>query len=96
MPRDHCIDGSNHDDIDVFNLLAGGEQDYARNLSFLVGAPTLWQHEIRKTETGITKPSLILGLPLKHSLGIPLAMTADIMHLVMNISHLLLSLARHK
>ena len=45
-----------------------------------------------KTETGLTKPPLILGLDPSHLLGVPLCMTTDIMHLAGNISDLLISL----
>lgn len=94
MPRDHCNERSNHDDIDVFNLPTTGQQTYATNLFHLVAAPNLRQLDLRKTETGITKPPLILGLHPSHSLGIPLSMTTDVMHLVMNLSILLISLWR--
>lgn len=92
MPQDCCINGSNHDDINVFNLPSGGEQDYVSNLSTLVASPNVQQYDAQKTKTGITKPPIILGLTPGHSLGIPIAMTTDIMHLVMNMSTLLISL----
>jgi hypothetical protein len=94
MPRDHCVEGSNHDDIDVFNLPSSGHENYARNLFMLVSSPNPRQFDLRKTQTGITKPPLILGLNPSRSLGIPLSMTTDIMHLVMNLSVLLIGLWR--
>ncbi|KIK18627.1 hypothetical protein PISMIDRAFT_76549, partial [Pisolithus microcarpus 441] len=54
--------GSNHPDINIFELPLGGSGDYAHNLLQLVSAPTQQQWNIWKTETGITKPPLILGL----------------------------------
>ena len=45
-----------------------------------------------KTETSLTKPSLILSLDRARSLGVPQCMTTNIMHLSGNISDLLISL----
>ncbi|KIM56274.1 hypothetical protein SCLCIDRAFT_133017, partial [Scleroderma citrinum Foug A] len=50
------------------------------------------QWDKKKTETGLTKPPLILALSPARSLGVPLCMTTDIMHLAGNISNLLISL----
>lgn len=47
-----------------------------------------------KTETGLTKPPLILRLDPKRSLGVPLSITTDTMHLAGNLSNLLISLWR--
>ncbi|KIK15155.1 hypothetical protein PISMIDRAFT_16720 [Pisolithus microcarpus 441] len=52
------------------------------------------QWDMRKMETGITKPPLILGLNYSRSLGVPLCMTTDLMHLAGNLSDLLISLWR--
>ena len=93
-PQGNCTPGSDHPDIDVFQLPLGGSGDYAHNLACLVSAPSQWQWDIRKTETGITKPPLILGLSPAQSLGVPLCMTTDLMHLAGNLSDLLISLWR--
>ncbi|KIK11719.1 hypothetical protein PISMIDRAFT_19302 [Pisolithus microcarpus 441] len=45
-------------------------------------------------ETGITKPPLLLGLKPSRSLGVPLCMTTDLMHLTGNLSDLHISLWR--
>ena len=91
-PRDHVAEGSNHPDIQVFNLPPGGSSDYSVNLNKIVAVPNLMQWDKMKTETGLTKPSLILGLDCAHSLGVPLCMTTDIMHLASNILDLLIFL----
>ncbi|KIK29823.1 hypothetical protein PISMIDRAFT_88326 [Pisolithus microcarpus 441] len=93
-PRDSSVPGSDHPDIDVFQLPLSGSGDYAHNLARLISAPSQRQWDIRKTETGITKPPLILGLDPSRSLGVPLCMTTDIMHLAGNLSDLLISLWR--
>lgn len=64
------------------------------NLTHLIFSPNQHQFELRQTEMGITKVPLILGLDLRHSLGVPLCMTPDIMHLTANLSDLFISLWR--
>ncbi|KIK17012.1 hypothetical protein PISMIDRAFT_112278, partial [Pisolithus microcarpus 441] len=93
-PQGNCAPGSDHPDIDVFQLPLGGSGNYTHNLMRLVSAPSQRQWDIRKTETGITKPPLILGLDRCRSLGVPLCMTTDVMHLAGNLSDLLISLWR--
>jgi len=80
--------------VNVFWLPLGGSGDYAHNLERLISSPSQRQWDICKTETGITKPPLILGLKPARSLRVPLCMTADLMHLASNLSDLLISL-RH-
>jgi len=61
-PQGNCAPCSDHPDINVFQLPLGGSGDYAHNLERLISAPSQRQWDIRKTETGIMKPPLILGL----------------------------------
>lgn len=91
-PRDRCTVGSDHADINIFDLSAGGSDAYTENLMHLTASPNQTQYEAWKTETGITKLPLILGLPSTRSLGVPYSITTDIMHLTVNISNLLISL----
>ena len=65
-----------------------------RNLFYLMSSPNQHQFESRRTETGISKPLLITGLQPSCSLGVPICMTTDLMHLAVNISDLLISLWR--
>ena len=65
---------------------------YAENLQQLVTSPNQTQYDQPKTETGITKAPLILGLNLQCSLGVLYCMTTDIMHLTGNLSDLLIAL----
>ena len=89
LKPNHCPPGSDHPDIDVFNIPLGGSDGYADNLQYLVSSCSQCQWELRKTETGITKPPLILGLNPKHSLDVLLCMAPDIMHLAANLSELI-------
>ncbi|KAG1799205.1 uncharacterized protein HD556DRAFT_1204152, partial [Suillus plorans] len=86
--------GSDHADISVFCLPPGGSQEYADNLRHLVPSPSQRQLEMRRTETSITKPPLILRLNPSRCLGVPNCTTTDIMHLADNLSDLLISLWR--
>ncbi|KIK25482.1 hypothetical protein PISMIDRAFT_9518 [Pisolithus microcarpus 441] len=91
-PRDRCAAGSDHNDIDVFDLPLGGSTEYANNLNTIVSVCNKTQWDKKKTDTGLTKPPLLLALQPTRCLGIPLCMTTDIMHLAGNISDLLISL----
>lgn len=92
-PHSPC-ESSNHPDISAFRIPSAGNADYLRNLMFLLSAPSQRQYEFRRTQAGITKPPLVLGLDPTHTLGVPLSMTTDIMHLAANISDLMLLLWR--
>ena len=85
---------SDHPDHSAFEIPPAGSQEYTANLIYLISAPNQRQFELRRTETGITKAPLILGLDPMHSLGVPLCMTPNIMHLTANLSDLLISLWR--
>ena len=91
-PCDRCPQGSDHPDIDVFKLPLGGCGEYAAHLQAIVAMSNQTRWDKKKTETGLTKPPLILALPPSRSLSVPLCMTTDIMHLTGNISDLLILL----
>ncbi|KAF9222823.1 hypothetical protein BS17DRAFT_707612 [Gyrodon lividus] len=89
--HDCACAGSNHPDYNAFEIPLGGSGDYATNLCWLLSASNQSQFEAREMEMGVTKTPLILGLEPSHSLGVPICMTTDIMHLAGNISDLLIS-----
>ncbi|KAG2030702.1 hypothetical protein BDR03DRAFT_936586 [Suillus americanus] len=93
-PLNYTVRGCSHDDVDVFNLPATGSGSYPTNLRHLVSSPNQTQFEKHRTETGIVKPSRLLGLNPAHVLGIPDCLTTDVMHLIAKISDLILSLWR--
>ncbi|KAG1853516.1 hypothetical protein F4604DRAFT_1883396 [Suillus subluteus] len=86
MPLGQCAPGSDHADISMFRLPPGGSQEYADNLRHLVSSLSQRQLEMRRTETSIMKPPLILGLNPSRCLGVPNCMTTDIMHLAGNLN----------
>ena len=93
LPNNSC-EGTNHPDISSSALPPAGDQSYSENLIHVISSPNQRQFEFRRTETGITKAPLILGLSPSRSLGVPLCMTTDLMHLVANITELLITLWR--
>ncbi|KIK81510.1 hypothetical protein PAXRUDRAFT_15206 [Paxillus rubicundulus Ve08.2h10] len=91
-PHDHIVSGGHHGDIKALEVPQGGSTEYVNNLKKIVSIHNQTQWDKMKTETGLTKPPLILGLHPTRSLGVPLCMTTDVMHLTGNLSDLLLSL----
>ncbi|KAG2341728.1 hypothetical protein BDR05DRAFT_976854 [Suillus weaverae] len=84
IPHRYTLSGSNHPDISVYELHDPKLTEYFNNLLKL--------YRKLQTQTGITKPSLLLGLHPLYTLGIPNCLTPDIMHLAQLLSNLLLSL----
>ncbi|KIJ57914.1 hypothetical protein HYDPIDRAFT_184253 [Hydnomerulius pinastri MD-312] len=93
-PRDRTCAGSDHPDYNSFEVPLSGSGDYAAHLKRLLSSPNRSQYEARRMETGISKPPLLLGLDPSRSLGVPICMTADIMHLAGLLSDLLITLWR--
>ncbi|KAG2349710.1 hypothetical protein BDR05DRAFT_972677 [Suillus weaverae] len=91
-PHNHCIAGSDHANIDAFTIPLGSADDYSKNLELIVTIPSQPQYELKQTETGLMKPPLIFSLSPQCCLSVLLCMTTDIMHLVGNLSDLLLVL----
>jgi hypothetical protein len=97
LPDNYHPPGSDHPDIDIDTIPSSGSSlEYAANLERLVAAPNETQYRKLKKETGLMKPSLLIGLDLKHTLGVPHCPTPDIMHLVQLLADLFLSLWRGK
>jgi hypothetical protein len=73
--------GSNHPDIDINNLPPASSGNYRENLKYLMESRTQTQYEQRRLETGISKPTIFLGIQPNNILGIPGCFGSDIMHL---------------
>jgi hypothetical protein len=95
-PENFRVDGCNHDDVDIALPLATfSSAEYLQNLRFVQGSQTETQFKRRRLQTGISKPSILSGLPSRHILGIPGCFAGDLMHLIsLNIPELLISLWR--
>jgi hypothetical protein len=65
-PNNYTVEGCDHPDIDVNNLPLPSVQDYEQKLKYLMGSPNETQYKKHHLETGISKPSIFLGLLPKH------------------------------
>ncbi len=81
-PNNYTVAGCDHNDI-TFEQLHQFQQDipnrYRSNLELLCSAPNPTQYNARRLETGLCKPSIVMGL--KYSLGVPNSFAMDAMHL---------------
>lgn len=94
-PRDFVMLGCDHNDISHDSLPQMSPQLYFQNLRFVLESPNETQYKKRRLETGISKPSIFLGISSARILGIPGCFGSDIMHLgSFNLSDLLLGLWR--
>jgi hypothetical protein len=78
---DQAVPGCAHDDIDPLSLHAGSEERYTLALNLLKRATSLEDYKAIRLRTGISKPSIFLGLPKGRSLGVPRMFPLDLMHL---------------
>ena len=94
-PDDFTVPGCSHDDISYSSLPTCSPLLFQQNLQYLVESPNETQHKKRRLETGISKPSLFLGLQQHKTLSLPGCFGSDLMHLLaLNIPDLLISLWR--
>lgn len=94
-PINYTIEGSDHDDLSYANLPTCSPQKYFENLRHLMAAANETQYKKRRLITGISKPSIFMGLMPQKSLGVPGCFGSDIMHLAaLNLPDLLINLWR--
>ena len=94
-PLNYRVFGSDHNDLPYANLPSCSPEIYHKNLRHLLASPNETQYKKRRLETGISKPSIFLGLQQAKILGIPGCFGSDIMHLAsLNIPDLLINLWR--
>jgi hypothetical protein len=79
-PLNYTVSGCDHDDIDINKLSLLPCSDYVDNLYRVVSTTTTAQYNQQCLETGIVKPSILLGLLPNRMFGIPECFTPDIMH----------------
>ncbi|PCH33287.1 hypothetical protein WOLCODRAFT_62295, partial [Wolfiporia cocos MD-104 SS10] len=93
-PDNYNVANCSHEDIEpqILDSVKASKQ-YYDNLTRVLGARTDREFQQLCLETGIAKPSLFGGLPLRSTLGLPACFPADIMHLItINIPDLFISL----
>ena len=94
-PDQYTVDGSDHPDIDVYSLPSYSVQDYEEKLKYVMASRSEAEFKRHRLDTGISKPSIFLGLLPKHRFDVPGCFGSDIMHLAsLNIPDLLINLWR--
>lgn len=94
-PTDYAVSGCSHPDVDPECLAPPSEEEYLRNLAYLLASKNETEYKECRTATGIVKPSIFSGLPRKNRLAIPGIFPGDIMHWgSLNFTDLVISLFR--
>jgi hypothetical protein len=94
-PHNYDVEGCSHEDYSYEKPPIRSPEFYEENLRYLMASPNERQYKKRRLETGISKPSIFLGLNPQHKVAIPLCFGSDIMHLEsLNIPDLLIPLWR--
>lgn len=94
-PRGPLPKNSSHPDIDINAITLPEVEEYNKRLNYVLTSSSQYQYEQRRKETGISKPSLLSGLP--KSIPVPKCFPADTMHLYgLNIPTLLMDLWQGK
>ncbi|GJE93591.1 hypothetical protein PsYK624_097510 [Phanerochaete sordida] len=94
-PDNYDVEGSNHPDASVHEVASHipDSDHYYANLATLETSQNATQYKNNRKVTGISKPSILSGIPRKFDL--PKCSGADLMHLIsLNLTELLLLLWR--
>ncbi|KAJ6494491.1 hypothetical protein C8R45DRAFT_1052932 [Mycena sanguinolenta] len=79
-PNNYNVEGCSHDDVDPRSIAGASESEYQQNLAYVLDSPNPTEYKVRRKQTGISKPSILSGLPRPRSLGIPGSFGPDLMH----------------
>lgn len=91
-PHNYRVEGCDHDDISYTALPDCSLDRYHENLHHLMAAGNETQYKKCRLMTGISKPSIFLGLQPQKSLPVPSCFGSDIMHLAaLNLPDLLIN-----
>ncbi|KAI0317686.1 hypothetical protein OF83DRAFT_1058199 [Amylostereum chailletii] len=95
-PDDYYEAGCDHDDIEPSDIQEPqSEQEYLMDLRYIIASRTEREYAERRLSTGLSKPSLFLGLSPRHRLAIPGLFCGDIMHTCgLNLSEVIWKLLR--
>jgi hypothetical protein len=92
-PNNYNVVGGNHEDIDVQSIRRPSSDDYQKKLGYLMTSRNPTNYKDKRRDSGISRPSLLMGLRLQHRLGIPAGLCGGTMHATtLNIGDLLLPL----
>ncbi|KAM6499947.1 hypothetical protein JOM56_005455 [Amanita muscaria] len=96
QPQNHDHRSYFHPDVDINTVSQPNTNEYDKNLRIVLGAATATAYKERCLETGISRPSICLGLQATMTLAIPACFPIDLMHLCsINIPQHLLAIWRN-
>ena len=97
-PMNHAPDDYHHPDIDVAtNVSSPNVNEYLTNLKNLLRATTMTTYKELRLETGISRPSICLGLQANLMFPVPTCFPLDLMHLCsINVPQLIIDIWRNK
>jgi hypothetical protein len=97
-PRHYTVESCNHEDFDFTNaknLEPASVEDFNSTVCTVINSTSRTAYERNRKATGISKPSLLLGLYKKYMFPFPRSISLDLMHLIkINICELLIPLWR--
>ncbi|EIW74970.1 hypothetical protein CONPUDRAFT_40790, partial [Coniophora puteana RWD-64-598 SS2] len=88
------VKGSDHATVLVQDLPPAASTEYYRNLKMVVSARSETAYDKARRYTGITKPSILIGLQPEHTLEVPRCLAPDQMHLAALLATLHIDLWR--
>ncbi|KIJ23359.1 hypothetical protein M422DRAFT_62428 [Sphaerobolus stellatus SS14] len=93
-PDNYNVSGCDHGDVNTEDIRSGSSQDYAEKCGYLLHSiPS--DYKVRRRQTGITRPSILLGLQPEGLLSLTSTFGGDTMHcLTLNMGELFMSLWR--
>jgi len=88
-------DGPIRHDFDFRSPTVGSKrdtpEDYVAKVATLIASVNQNEYEQNRKATGLSKPSILSGLEPSLTILVPLCFSIDLMHLIMNISELIIS-----
>ncbi|EIW79902.1 hypothetical protein CONPUDRAFT_155298 [Coniophora puteana RWD-64-598 SS2] len=97
LPFNYNQNGCDHATCQPHDLPHAGADDYMSNLARVVNAPTLSGYRNARKQTGISRPTIFLGISTSHTFPVPHAFGSDIMHVTaINVGDELIPLWRGK
>lgn len=99
-PQHYTMTRCDHNDVNILDLLASftsqnSHRCYHANICVVAKSRKKTQYSSNHLTTGICKPTIFLGLPMEHTLGVPSMFPDDSMHIpALNITDLYISLWR--
>lgn len=95
LPENYTVQNCTHEDVDLRAFASSGPDTtlYMQQLHKVLSSTTNAAYERHRLETGIVRPSPVLGLPEDHRLPVPRNFPLDLMHLAgLNLPELLINI----